>query len=173
MCAVPQRTAIIVKIRNIGDGAVFGCKLIGRFPACDVSFELCYAFSDFCKLFFRQLYAEIEHHLQIVINAEIYILVKIRFEKHTVTDAAEKPFGRFIVISVGYYRTVQHKVAMSYRAYSVGADVDKNVYIGGVGAFFVTLLVLQFFNIYLTGIKSLGIAAQGFQRYERGYDLRK
>jgi len=108
-----------------------------------------------------------------VINAEIYILVKIRFEKHTVTDAAEKPFGRFIVISVGYYSTVQHKVAMSYRAYSVGADVDKNVYIGGVGAFFVTLLVLQFFNIYLTGIKSLGIAAQGFQRYERGYDLRK
>lgn len=70
-----------------------------------------------------------------MINAEIYILVKIRFEKHTVTDAAEKPFGRFIVISVGYYRAVQYKVAMSYRAYSVGADVDKNVYIGGVGAF--------------------------------------
>ena len=42
---------------------------------------------------------------------------------------------------------------MSYRAYSVGADVDKNVYIGSVGAFFVTLLILQFFNIYLTGIK--------------------
>ena len=62
---------------------------------------------------------------------------------------------------------------MSYRAYSVGADVDKNVYIWGVGAFLVTLLVLQFFNIYLTGIKPLGIAAQGFQRYERGYDLRK
>lgn len=51
VCAVPQRAAIIVKIRNIGGGAVFGCKLIGRFPACDVSFELCYAFSDFCKLF--------------------------------------------------------------------------------------------------------------------------
>jgi len=94
-----------------------------------------------------------------VIDAEIYILVKIRFEKHTVTDASEKPFGLFIVISVGYYRAVQYKVAMSYRAYSVGADVDKNVYIGGVGAFFVTLLVLQFFNIYLTGIKPLGIAA--------------
>ena len=92
-----------------------------------------------------------------MINAEIYILVKIRFEKHTVTDAAEKPFGRFVIISVGYYRAVQHKVAMSYRAYSIGADVDKNVYIGGVGAFFVTLLVLQFFNIYLTGINGMNV----------------
>ena len=108
-----------------------------------------------------------------MINAEIYILVKIRFEKYAVTDTAEQAFRRFIIISVGYYRAVQHKVAMSYRAYSVGADVDKNVYIGGVGAFFVTLLVLQFFNVYLTGIKPLGIATQGFQRYERGYDLRK
>ena len=108
---------------------------MGLFSAGDVSFELCYAFSDFCKLFFRQLYAEIKHHLQIVINAEIYILVKIRFEKHTVTDAAEKPFGRFIVISVGYYSTVQHKVAMSYRAYSVGADVDRTC-ISGVSALF-------------------------------------
>ena len=62
---------------------------------------------------------------------------------------------------------------MSYRAYSVGADVDKNVYIGSVGAFFVTLLVLQFFNIYLTGIKAFGIAAKGLKRDERGYDLRK
>ena len=62
---------------------------------------------------------------------------------------------------------------MSYRAYSVGADVDKDVNIGGVAAVFVTLLVLQLFDIYLTGIKTFGITAQGLQRYERGYDLRK